>query len=110
MHVTRPAHNAPMADVPLTIVHNVDRRRFEASLGDDVAHADYLLRGGVMRMHHTFVPRSFEGRGIAGALVRAALAHARENGLRVAPDCPYVLSYMRRHADTHDLLPAGFDL
>jgi predicted GNAT family acetyltransferase len=99
-----------MADVPLTIVHNVEAQRFEAALDGEIAHVDYRLRGGVMRMHHTSVPRAFEGRGIAAALVRAAIAHAREHSLRVAPDCPYVRSYMQRHPDTHDLLPAGFEL
>jgi predicted GNAT family acetyltransferase len=99
-----------MADVPLTIVHNAERRRFEASLGGQVAHADYRLAGGVMQLTHTSVPREFEGRGIAAALVRAAMSHAVDYGLRVAPHCPYVVSYMRRHPDTHALLPEGFTL
>ena len=99
-----------MADVPLTIVHNADRRRFEASLGHDVAHADYTMMHGVMRMTHTEVPRAFEGRGIAAALVRAAMSYAHEHGLRIAPYCPYVVSYMRRHPETHALLPDDFEL
>ncbi len=99
-----------MADVPLTIVHNPDQHRFEATLGAEVAHADYKLVHGVIRMTHTEVPREFEGRGIAGALVRAAISYAREHRLRLAPYCPYVVSYMRRHPDTHDLLPDDFEL
>ena len=99
-----------MADVPLTIVHNADKHRFEAAIGEHVAHADYRLAGRVMEMTHTQVPPEFGGRGIAGALVRAAMSHAREHGLRVAPHCPYVVSYMRRHPETHALLPDGFEL
>jgi predicted GNAT family acetyltransferase len=99
-----------MADVPLTIVHNAERHRFETSLGSDVAHADYTIAHGVMRMTHTAVPRAFEGRGIAAALVRAAMSYAEEHGLRVAPHCPYVVSYMRRHSETQALLPDGFEL
>jgi predicted GNAT family acetyltransferase len=99
-----------MPDSPLTIVHNVDAHRFETSLGGDTARADYRLAGGEMRIHHTQVPRAFEGRGIAAALVRAALAYAAEHGLRVVPQCPYVVSYMRKHPETHALLPEGFEL
>jgi len=58
-------------------------------------------------LHHTGVPRALEGRGIAAALVAAALAHARSQGLRVRPVCSYVQVYMRRHPDTLDLLAGG---
>lgn len=69
-----------------------------------LARADYRMNGQVMRLVHTEVPRSLEGRGIAGALVRAALDHARSEGLRVEPACSYVMAYMRRHPETRDLL------
>ena len=92
----------------LNIIHNAERRRFEAGLdGGDIAHADYRMDGDVMRLVHTEVPVAHEGKGIAGALVRAAIAYAREHQLRVQPGCSYVRSYMQRHPETHDLLPAG---
>ena len=37
-------------------------------------------------------------------LVRAALAHAREQGLKVRPLCSYVQAYMRRHPEVQSLL------
>ncbi len=40
-------------------------------------------------------------------MVKAALAHARAEGLRVEPACSYVRAYMKRHPDTHDLLVEG---
>ena len=55
-------------------------------------------------MTHTEVPPAFEGRGIAAALVREALAWARAQGLKVWPLCSYVAVYMRRHPETQDLL------
>ena len=42
--------------------------------------------------------------GIAAALVRAALAHAREQGLKVRPLCSYVQAYVRRHPEVQSLL------
>jgi len=97
-----------MSDSPSrSIVHNPASQRFELALDGEVAHVDYRIADGVMRLVHTEVPSAHEGRGIAGALVRAALEHARGAGLRVLPGCSYVHSYMQRHPETHDLLPEG---
>ena len=78
--------------------------RFECSVNSQLCVADYHLDDGVMVMTHTFVPPSLEGRGIAAALVAAALEHARKMGWRVRPLCSYVERYMQRHRDTLDLL------
>jgi len=93
-----------MTDTLPEIRHNAAARRFEAAVDDALARVDYQLAGGVMRLYHTEVPPALEGRGIAGAMVKAALAHARAEGLRVEPACSYVRAYMKRHPDTHDLL------
>lgn len=91
----------------LTVTHNTAASRFEATVEGQLCRADYRLQDGVMRMVHTEVPYRLEGRGIAGRIVAAALDHARANGLKVAPACSFVRAYMRRHPDSHDLLPAG---
>ena len=98
------------AAAPPDIVHNADAQRFEVMLDGQLARADYRLDGNVMRMVHTEVPPAHEGKGVAGALVRAALAHARAQRLRVLPACSFVRSYMQTHPETHDLLPAGTTL
>jgi predicted GNAT family acetyltransferase len=95
---------------PLAVRHNASAGRFEAALDGGLAHADYRLQEGVMRLVHTEVPRAHEGRGVAAQVVRAALEHARTHGLRVLPLCSYVRAYMRRHPETHDLLPSGTTL
>lgn len=92
---------------PPHVVHNAAARRFEVALGDDIARADYRMVGDVMHLVHTEVPPQHEGRGLAGALVRAALDYARAAGVKVLPRCSYVHSYMQRHPETHDLLPEG---
>jgi len=91
----------------IVVRHNPDAGRFEADVEGGIAHADYRMQGQVMRIVHTEVPLAAEGRGVAGQVVRAALEHARRQGLRVQPMCSYVRSYMSRHPETHDLLPAG---
>jgi predicted GNAT family acetyltransferase len=89
---------------PLDIRHDTIAQRFHADVDGAEAVCVYRLAGSLMNIVHTEVPPQAEGRGIAAALVRAALAHARVLGWRVRPSCSYVRSYMRRHVDTQDLL------
>jgi uncharacterized protein len=90
----------------LSIRHEPAASRFAADVPGGQAECVYRLGAGVMNIVHTEVPPLAEGRGIAAALVHAALAHAREQGLRVRASCSYVRAYMRRHPETHDLLEA----
>ncbi len=94
----------------IEVRHNIAASRFEATVDGMLGRAEYHLVDGVMRIHHTGVPAALEGRGIAGALVRSAFAYAEANGLKVEPWCGYVRTYMKRHPETHRLLPAGFAL
>ena len=97
-----------MADAPpIDIVHNADARRFETLIDGALARCDYRRIGSVLQIHHTEVPVALEGRGIAGKLVAATLEHAKAQGLKVAPYCSYVRSYMRRHPETQALLAPG---
>jgi uncharacterized protein len=89
---------------PPSVTHNPAATRFECTVNGHLCVADYRLAGSLMTMHHTLVARELEGRGIAAALVAAALQHARDAGWRVRPTCSYVARYMQRHAETQDLL------
>ena len=90
--------------MPLHIRHDAAAQRFEAQVEGGTAECVYRLGNGLMNIVHTEVPPRSEGRGIAAALVQAALAHARAMGWRVRPSCSYVRSWMRRHPETRDLL------
>ena len=82
------------------IQHHTALHRFECTVEGRLCVADYRMAGNVMQMTHTAVHVSLEGRGIAAALVAAALAHARKHGFKVDPQCSYVRSYMQRHPET----------
>lgn len=90
----------------LEIRHDPQAQRFTAAVGGGAAECVYRLHGTRMDIVHTEVPWQAEGHGIAGALVQAALDHARAQGWRVRPVCSYVAAYIRRHPDTQDLLVA----
>ncbi len=99
--------NAGMAINEPTITHDPAAGRFHARVEGLDCVADYRLQGSTMLLHHTGVPRPLEGRGIAAALVHAALAHALTQGWRVRPLCSYVRAYMNRHPETLGLLESA---
>ena len=90
--------------MPLHIHHDAAGQRFEAQVEGGTAECAYRLGNGLMNIVHTEVPPPSEGRGVAAALVQAALVHARAMGWRVRPSCSYVRTWMRRHPETQDLL------
>ncbi len=61
-------------------------------------------RRGVLDLQHTAVPQAARGKGVAGALVRAALDDARKNGEKIIPTCPFVASWLGRHPEYRDLV------
>jgi len=53
---------------------------------------------------HTQVESGHEGGGVGSALVRGALRHVREAGGKVRPSCPFVVAYLKRHPEEHDIV------
>jgi len=88
----------------LTIHHDAETGRFSAQVDGHEAELVYRLRNGTLVIEHTGVPEPIGGRGIAAALVKAALDHARAAGLKVVPACSYAALYIRRHPEYEDLL------
>lgn len=99
-----------MSDPQVNVRDNPADNRFEATVDDMLAVAEYRREGDRITFTHTVVPPALEGRGVGSALVRTALAAVRERGLKVVPRCSFVAAYMRRHPETQDLLAsdAGF--
>jgi uncharacterized protein len=93
-----------VAPMNLAIEHLADRGRFQVAVEGQLCVADYRANDGVMAITHTEVAPALEGRGIGGALVQAALDHARAAGWKVRPLCSYARAYMRRHPETAALL------
>jgi predicted GNAT family acetyltransferase len=83
-----------------TVQHDPGHGRFFVPLDDGEAELLYAaFSDDILDLQHTEVPPSGKGHGIGDALVRAALAYAREQGLRVVATCPYVQAWLRHHPD-----------
>lgn len=65
----------------------------------EVAELRYHRSGDRLALLHTGVPAHLEGRGIGGALVRAAVALAETEGLTVVPYCPFARRWLEEHPD-----------
>ena len=86
------------------VQHQSDANRFTASVQGGTAELEYQLADGVIVFTHTFVPEGARGQGVAESLVEAGLAHARDEGLQVVPQCPYVKHYIEEHPEAQDLV------
>jgi len=87
------------------VQNNENRSRFEMIFDDGgSAFLSYRRTNDVLDLMHTEVPRSFEGRGVAGALARTALDYARDHQLAVIPTCGFVAAYIQRHPEYQTLI------
>ncbi|MBP7140538.1 MAG: N-acetyltransferase [Opitutaceae bacterium] len=71
------------------------------------AHLDYVHGpDGRVDFVHTFVPVALRGRGMAEALVTAALEWAQVQSIEVSASCSYVARYLERHPQRGKRIPA----
>ncbi|MBN8261522.1 MAG: N-acetyltransferase [Xanthomonadales bacterium] len=82
-----------------SIRHDAAHHRFTTEVDGHAAYVEYVPGTSAIAITHTIVPPAIGGRGIAGELVRAALLHARNEGLRVDPQCSYADAWMRKHPE-----------
>lgn len=87
----------------MDVTHDATRQQFGVVVDGHACELDYRLHDGVMTITHTGVPQAVGGRGIAGAMTRFALEHARAKGWKVVPACSYAITYMQRHPEFDDL-------
>jgi predicted GNAT family acetyltransferase len=83
---------------------NKERNRFEADVDGVPAVLDYVLSGDTITFTHAHVPSHHQGQGVGEALARTAMDSARDRGLKVVPQCPFIAEYIKRHSQYQDLV------
>jgi uncharacterized protein len=87
---------------------NEDANRFEVVENDRLAKITYVMMGpSQIIFTHTIVPFSMKGQGIASQMAKYALDYAREQNLKVVPQCPFVRAYIERHKEYQDLVESS---
>ncbi len=93
-----------MSASAVRVDHRPADHRFVAQVDGGEAVLIYEPVGdGVLDLEHTVVPPEARGGGVGDALVRAAVAYARTEGVGLIPTCPYVTAWLRRHPDDADV-------
>lgn len=81
--------------------------RFEIHVDGALAgFTEYWEDGDVRIFPHTEIDRAFAGRGLATTLIRGALDATRAGGKSVQPVCRFVRSFIAKHPEYADLVPA----
>lgn len=97
----------PIDAKTLEVTHNTAENRFEAKLGDDAMGViDYHKQGSVYVLTHTGVPEAYNGQGIAGRIAQVALDTIKAEGGQIVPQCPYIVTYLKRHPEYAPLVKA----
>jgi hypothetical protein len=81
------------------ITDNKQQSRYELEVDGGTAVLQYMERDGALYLTHTEVPPEMEGQGIGGRIVKHVLDEARSRGVKVAPWCPFVRTYIERHPE-----------
>ncbi|MBV9990732.1 MAG: N-acetyltransferase [Alphaproteobacteria bacterium] len=79
-------------------------RSFELEEEGLTAYATYRRAGDTLTIPHVEAPMALRGKGTAGRLMEAIAAHARMQGLKIVPTCPYAIAWFRRHPEAGDVL------
>ena len=93
------------------VVHDSDNHRFEIFLDSSrVGLMDYVINDDEIHLVHTEVNLEHQGKNLAAILVRESLQEIRDGGDKtVVPVCSYVVRYMEKHPETHDLLKGSIE-
>ena len=90
----------------VTTKDNPDEHQFEIYVDDELAGFTVCsARPGLRAFIHTKIDPAFEGRGLGGQLITAALDKSRAEGYEVLPFCTFVEHFIATHAEYLDLVP-----
>ena len=88
----------------IEIRNNTEEEKFTSLIDGYEAYLEYNQRDDKISFYRVFTPVELRGKGIAAKLVEFAFEYARENKLKVYPNCSYIISYLNRTGNYKDLL------
>lgn len=94
----------------IEVKNNLEKQRFEARVGNQLAVARYTLGKEHIIFAQTEIPEELKGQTVESTLIYTALEYAKKNGLGVMLVCPCFAAYIRRHPEYKALLRPGFQV
>jgi predicted GNAT family acetyltransferase len=93
------------------LILNKEKKRFELEAEGKIAFIEYILNNeNIIFLTHTEVPIGLEGKGVGSAIVSKTLAYIKEKEYTLAPLCPFVAAYLKRHPEWKTILAKGFNV
>jgi predicted GNAT family acetyltransferase len=83
---------------------NAERSRYELDIDGQIVFANYRRDGQTVYIRHVEAPPVLRGSGAAGRLMQGIVDIARRDGFKLVPFCSYAVAWLRRHAETRDVL------
>ncbi len=89
----------------IEVVDNPQLSQYDALLdGECVGFAAYNKTPDGVLLPHVEVRVEHNGQGIGSELVKGVLEDIRRQGLSAVPLCPFVVDYVARHPEYHDVV------
>jgi predicted GNAT family acetyltransferase len=86
--------------VDFQVVDNDGQQRFDISVdGQRAGAAYYRIHDDRIVFTHTEVEPQYEGRGVGSKLANGALTLAKERGLQIVAQCPFIAAYLKKHPE-----------
>ena len=104
-HSRLPADNVAVAAAEDLAVSRVGNR-FVADRFPDDAFLEFVMTddNSVMDMVHTFVAPRGRGKGLAGAVTKAAFEDCKARGIKARPSCSYISGrFLSKHPEYKEL-------
>ena len=92
---------------PEVTLSEADQRYEITADGEPAGFLTFHDHRGTRTLVHTEIDPAYEGRGLAGDLVRAVLDDIRGRGMTMLPVCPFVRAFLDKHPEYVDLVPAA---
>jgi predicted GNAT family acetyltransferase len=82
-------------------LHPADAELSNAEVSNaEVSNAELSnVEPGRIVFTHTEVEKEFEGKGVGSKLANGALTLAKDRGLRIVAQCPFIAAYLKKHPE-----------
>ena len=81
------------------LIHNKKKNRYEFNIEGIAAFIEYEQHNNVLHLTRTIVPKELSGQGIAKALCIAVMNEIETQGLKMKPQCSYIVSFVEKYPE-----------
>lgn len=98
--------------LPLMVSGEGPKKRFQLGEGELTPLIEFIQnKNNIIFLTHTEVPPALEGNGLGSLIVSRTLEYIRSEGYKMAPLCPFVAAYLKKHPEAASgILAPGYNI